>query len=180
MWVAHMGPTCWPTMAPIGPHMQLFIGYVWADAASSPPFTLATAHPRLQSVQGSASTTPTSCRACHCNVQVKRTRPNAVDRLRWTTYRATLQVDLLIHTSSFTSTCGYVGADATQQSINDRCDLCWRVFLFIPDSSSSFFIARFSVGGCGGSSSKLSRHTQGLREKLFQGGMKVNTGPKSY
>ena len=26
MWVAQMGPTCWPTMAPIGPHMQLFIG----------------------------------------------------------------------------------------------------------------------------------------------------------
>ena len=28
MWVAHMGPICWPTMAPIGPHMQLFIWLV--------------------------------------------------------------------------------------------------------------------------------------------------------
>ena len=26
MWVAHMDPTCWPFMAPNGPHMQLFIG----------------------------------------------------------------------------------------------------------------------------------------------------------
>ena len=55
----------------------------------------------------------TSWRARHCNVFVKRTRPNAVDRLGWTTYRATLRVDLLIYTSSFTFTCGYVGADAT-------------------------------------------------------------------
>ena len=28
-----------------------------------------------------------------CNVRVKRTRPNAVDRLGCTTYRATLRVD---------------------------------------------------------------------------------------
>ena len=48
-----------------------------------------------------------------CNVYVKRTRPNAVDRLGWTTYRATLRVDLLIHMFGFTSTYGYVGADAT-------------------------------------------------------------------
>ena len=45
------------------------------------PFTLATAHPRLQPAQGKASTTPTSWRARHCNVRVKRTRPNAVDQL---------------------------------------------------------------------------------------------------
>ena len=162
-------------------------GYIGADATSSPPFTLATAHPRLQPAQGSASTTLTSCRARHCNVYVKRTRPNAVDRLGWTTYRANQLIrlvfhlllrwswryiipfplrrrrhsivsnqrkgvhpplqrpgvlaivtfmskgrvpmrstgsveqpielldrfDLLIHTSSFTFTCGYVGADAT-------------------------------------------------------------------
>ena len=88
-------------------------GYVGADATSSPSFTLATAHPRLQPAQGSASTTPTSCRARHCNVCVKRTRPNAVDRLGCTTYRATLRVDLLIHMFGFTSTCAYVGADAT-------------------------------------------------------------------
>ena len=50
---------------------------------------------------------------CLCNVCVKRTRPNAVDRLGCTTYRAALRVDLLIHTCGFTSTCGYVGADAT-------------------------------------------------------------------
>ena len=48
-----------------------------------------------------------------CNVRVQRTRPNAVDRLGWTTYRATLRVDLLIQMSNFTFTCGYVGADAT-------------------------------------------------------------------
>ena len=47
----------------------------------SPPYTLAAALHRLQPAQGSASTTPTSCRARHCNVRVKRTRPNAVDRL---------------------------------------------------------------------------------------------------
>ena len=88
-------------------------GYARADATSSPPFTLATAHPRLQPAQGSASTTPTSWRARHCYVYVKRTRPNAVDRLGWTTYRATLRVDLLIHISICTFTCGYVGADAT-------------------------------------------------------------------
>ena len=46
-----------------------------------PPITLATAHYRLQPAQGRASTTPTSCRARHCNVCVKRTCPNAVDRL---------------------------------------------------------------------------------------------------
>ena len=89
-------------------------GYVGADATSSPPLTLATAHPRLQPAQGRASTTPTSWRARHCNECVKRTRPNAVDRLGWTTYRATLRVDLLMDTFSFTFTCGYVGADATQ------------------------------------------------------------------
>ena len=48
---------------------------------------------------------------------VKRTRPNAVDRLGRTTYRATLRVDLLILTYSFTSTCGYVGADATSSPL---------------------------------------------------------------
>ena len=46
-----------------------------------PPFTLATALHRFQPAQGRASTTPTSCRARHCNVFVKRTPPNAVDRL---------------------------------------------------------------------------------------------------
>ena len=46
-----------------------------------PPITLATALHRLQPAQGRASTTPTSWRARHCNVFVKRTRPNAVDRL---------------------------------------------------------------------------------------------------
>ena len=88
-------------------------GYVGADATLSPPFTLATAHPRLQPAQGRASTTPTSCRARHCNVRVKRMRPNAVDRLGWTLYRASLRVDLLIHMSNFTFTCGFNGADAT-------------------------------------------------------------------
>ena len=67
-------------------------GYVGADATSSPPFTLAMAHPRLQPAQGRASTTPTSWRARHCNVHVKRTRPNAVDRLGWSTYRAILDM----------------------------------------------------------------------------------------
>ena len=56
-------------------------GYVGADATSSPPFTLATALHRLQPAQGRASTTPMSCRARHCNVCVKRTRPDAVDWL---------------------------------------------------------------------------------------------------
>ena len=50
---------------------------------------------------------------CHCNVCVKRTCPNAVDRLGCTTYRATPRVDLLIHISNLSFTCGYVGADAT-------------------------------------------------------------------
>ena len=63
-------------------------GYFGADATSSPPFTLATALHRLHPTQGRAFTTPTSWRARHCNVFVKRTRPNAVDQLGWTTYRA--------------------------------------------------------------------------------------------
>ena len=89
-------------------------GYVGADATSSPPFTLATAHPRLQPAQGRASTTATFWRACHCNVRIKRTLPNAVDQIGWTTYRANLWVDLLLsHISKCTSTCGYVGADPT-------------------------------------------------------------------
>ena len=46
-----------------------------------PPFTLETVLHRLQPAQGSTSTTPTSWRARHCDVCVKRTRPNAVDRL---------------------------------------------------------------------------------------------------
>ena len=47
------------------------------------------------------------------NERAKKTRSNAVDRLGWTTYRATLRVYLLIHVSNSTSTSGYVGADAT-------------------------------------------------------------------
>ena len=35
MWVAHMGPACRPTMAPIGPHMQLFIGIYQTNCALS-------------------------------------------------------------------------------------------------------------------------------------------------
>ena len=67
-----------------------------------PPFTLATALHRLQPAQGRESTVPTSWRARHCIVFVQRTRPNAVDRLGCTTYRATLRFDLLIHMSPFT------------------------------------------------------------------------------
>ena len=52
-------------------------------------------------------------REIHMLLLVGRTRPNADDRLGCTTYRAPRRVDLLIHTSSYTSTCGYVGADAT-------------------------------------------------------------------
>ena len=37
-----------------------------------PPFSLVTALQRLQPAQRRASTTPTSCRTCHCNVQVKK------------------------------------------------------------------------------------------------------------
>ena len=46
-----------------------------------PPLLLVTAHPQLHLAQGRASTTPTSWRAHQCNVRVKWTRPNAVDRL---------------------------------------------------------------------------------------------------
>ena len=56
------------------------------------------------------------------NVRVKRTRPHAVDRLGWTTYRAAQRVYLLIHISYQCLKCGYVGADAASYPSL----YCWR------------------------------------------------------
>ena len=92
---------------------RIFFVSLASSLVSSTPPLLVTAQPRLRPAQRRAPTTPTSWRARHCNVRVKRTRSNSVDRLGRTTDRTILRVDLLIHVFNCTFTCGYVEADVT-------------------------------------------------------------------
>ena len=72
-------------------------GYVGADATSSPSLYAGDSTP--SSPTSARESVHQSWRARHCNVCVKRTRPNAVNRLGWTTYRAIVRVELITNCS---------------------------------------------------------------------------------